>query len=190
MDTMLSRRSLGWQPVTLKPGNDPQTPPAGIAVVCGWCDLPIAGAGEAQVIGICPRCLHRELTKVAAVIVLLFTLFAPSTFANTDIDMPKPKPPAKERFYTPLAKIELAAAVTLAAADSANTCNSRGRELTLPSQNCGVDTGILMGQVAAQEFVAYEFYKHGHRKLAYMVRLVTIQANVRGLAQSKANHAF
>lgn len=127
--------------------------------------------------------------------VLMFTLcvLPSSAFANSEIDMPKPKPPVstpKDRFYTPLAKIELAAAVGLAVADSANTCGSRGRELSLPSQNCGVDTGILMGQVAVQELVAYEFYKHGHPKLAYVVRLVTIQANIRGLSQSKANHAF
>jgi hypothetical protein len=66
MDTVLSRRSLGWQPVTAESGNGAPPAPAGITVTCGWCDLRIAGTGPAKVIGICPRCLHRELTEAAA----------------------------------------------------------------------------------------------------------------------------
>jgi hypothetical protein len=44
--------------------------------------------------------------------------------------------------------------------------------------------------LAMQEFVAWQFHKHGHHNLERIVRFVSIGSNVWGIAQSKANEAW
>ena len=113
-------------------------------------------------------------------------------------DMPKPKPvetyvAPEHKFYDRQAKIELAAAITMAAFDIAQTCHNLangGREYFLPTQSCAKTNALLFGQVAIQELIVYGLHRHGHHKLERYARLFTVGANLEGVIYSKAHGAF
>lgn len=67
MDTILSRRALGWHPVPLKSESDPQPAPPGLKVVCAWCKkVVLAGAPGSKIThGICPDCSAKALAEDA-----------------------------------------------------------------------------------------------------------------------------
>jgi hypothetical protein len=104
-------------------------------------------------------------------------------------------PPHKleHRFYDRPAKIELAAAVTLSAFDSAQSCYNvthKGHENFLPTQSCAGITTMLTAEVAGQEVLAYMFHRTHHHKLERMVRFISISANLDGIIYSKRKGAF
>lgn len=106
-----------------------------------------------------------------------------------------PVAPAKpvHAFYDRPAKIELAVASIAVAFDTAQTCHNLangGREIWLPTQHCPQVTLLLLGQVAAQEGLAYVFHRTGHHKLERLIRLVTIEENTRAIIYSKQHGAW
>ena len=88
----------------------------------------------------------------------------------------KPKP--VHAFYDRPGKILLASDFKAASFDSAISCrnlSTGGREWSLPSQSCSGITGILMGQVVAQEGFVFFLHKTGHHKLERAARFFTIE---------------
>ncbi len=65
MGTKILNTVAGWRLDEIKFKDGAPEVPAGLKVVCGWCQHVIAGSGVAEVIGICPRCLHRELKDIS-----------------------------------------------------------------------------------------------------------------------------
>jgi len=107
--------------------------------------------------------------------------------------MTAPQPRIEHRFYDRPAKIELAAAVTLSAFDSAQSCYNvthKGHEDFLPTQSCAGITAMLTAEVAGQEVLAYLFHRAHHHKLERMTRFISISANLDGIIYSKRKGAF
>lgn len=101
--------------------------------------------------------------------------------------------PPVHRFYDRPARYQLAAVLTMEAADAAQTCHNLangGFEFKLPSQNCAADTAMLFGAAGLQELAAYALHRTGHHKLERYARLVTIGFNLSGLNYSVRHGAL
>jgi len=94
-------------------------------------------------------------------------------------------PFTKHRFYDRFAKLELAAAGTLAATDSAITCRflARGeREMNLPTQSCAGMVGFQLAFYGAGEGLSFLLHRTGHHKLERLPRLYLGSGNAYGIA--------
>jgi len=109
-------------------------------------------------------------------------------------DAPVPKQPAPiHRFYDRPAKAMLAMSIAGATFDTVQTCHglSNGfREEWLPTQHCPMIALYIGLGVVGQEFVAWEFHKHGHHKLERITRLYMPINSTIGLTISKRNGSF
>jgi hypothetical protein len=88
-------------------------------------------------------------------------------------------------FYDRFAKLELAAAGTLAATDSAITCRflARGeREMNLPTQSCAGMVGFQLAFYGAGEGISFLLHRTGHHKLERLPRLYLGSSNAYGIA--------
>jgi hypothetical protein len=88
------------------------------------------------------------------------------------------------QFYDRFAKLELAAAGTLAATDSAITCRflARGqREMNLPTQSCAGMVGFQLAFYGAGEGLSFLLHRTGHHKLERLPRLYLGAGNAYGI---------
>lgn len=118
------------------------------------------------------------------ILVLLF-LAAPCWAAP---DAPVAKIPVEHhRFYDRFAKVELAGAGSIAAADSVITCRflARGqREMNLPTQSCAGMVGLQVGFYGAGEGLSFLLHRTGHHKLERLPRLYLAYGNASGIVFS------
>jgi hypothetical protein len=95
--------------------------------------------------------------------------------------------PPDHRFYDRPGKALVYLAVGAALADSGITCYNlhMGQgEYVLPTQSCPQVTTILLGQVTAQEGVAYFLHRTHHHVLERAIRAYSISANLDGFITS------
>lgn len=79
-----------------------------------------------------------------------------------------------------------------ASADAAQTCyflHHGGHEDFLPTQHCLPAAGMILGQTAAEEFIAHKLQRH-HPGWAKVVRLYGISDSLFAIAYSKAHGAW
>jgi len=94
-------------------------------------------------------------------------------------------PIRQHSFYDRFAKLELAAAGSLAATDSVITCRflARGqREMNLPTQSCAGMVGLQLGFYVAGEGLSFLLHRTGHHKLERLPRLYLGSGNAYGIA--------
>lgn len=118
-------------------------------------------------------------------LIVLLLLLGGTAKADNLPDAPVAKAPVPvHKFYDRLGKVELGAALTVTATDSAITCHNLangGREMWQPTQSCAGNVGILFGGVLAQEGLAYGFHRLRWHKAERLTRLFTIQASTRAI---------
>src|SRR5882762_5031206 len=108
-------------------------------------------------------------------------------------DAPVAKVTSEHRFYDKPGKILFTSALTVAAADAAQTCyflQHGGKEDYLPTQHCPQVSLFIFGEVAAQEALAYFWHKTGHHKLERLTRFISIVDNTSGIVHSKRHGAL
>jgi len=146
----------------------------------------------------------RRTPKVVLALVMIAMFSTPALLeaqANNEMrttialpDAPKPKLDFQEHhFYDIPGKILFGTALTVAAFDTAQTCHNLatgGHEDWLSTRHCSQATLIIMGQVAAQESLAWVLHRTHHHKLERLIRFFTIEEDTRGIIYSKEHGAW
>ena len=95
-------------------------------------------------------------------------------------------------FYDRPARLELAAAVTVAAMDMRMTCHNLaiGGHEDFLTQSCPANVGITAGILLAQELLAWTLHRHGHHRLERLARLASTVDSAGGLIYSKQRRSW